>query len=81
MRSNRIMKMLVSPEIFPGMLQSGKKFRVTSGGVPSDVQFRGFAHDYERNCIAVFIEHESFDLVPEGTTIPIFDPPQMENIP
>ncbi len=51
---------LFTPGLFMEILQ----------GIPAGAQFCGFAVSYEKNCIAVFMEHESFDLVSEDQEIP-----------
>lgn len=64
--TNRIKILRVNPMVFAREWQNGKAYRVTKG-LPEGSIFRGFAHDYQYNCINVFIEHDSFPLVDEGT--------------
>jgi len=58
----------------------GLKFLVKSG-IPSGAKFRGYGHDHSRNCIYVFVEHESFDEVREGEIYPDACPIILEELP
>lgn len=61
----RVRRYSFSPRVFLNTFEQGQKFEVLEG-MPRGAELRGFAHDWERNCIVLFIEHESFDLVYEG---------------
>ena len=39
-------------------------------GLPQGAEFRGFAHDYTRNCLNLFFEHDSFDDIPDSHCCP-----------
>ncbi len=80
MTSRRLKRLLISPELFPSMFVTGKRIMITAG-IPYGTEFRGFAHDFERNCIAVYIEHPSFDPVDETKVIPEYGNIRGEFIP
>lgn len=70
-RALRVRCYPVSPEILPHMFRTGEVIEITSG-IPDGAQFRGHGHDACRNLITIFVEHESFDIVPEGQAPPEF---------
>ncbi len=79
-RGSRIKKIALDPRLLPHLFVTGAALRCVSG-LPAGFVFRGFAHDYHTNCINLFIEHPSFEIVLEGIEVPYFDPtPTFENI-
>jgi hypothetical protein len=65
----RLRKYSISPQVFPMALKSGLRF-VVDEGIPDGAEFRGYAIDHARNLIAIFVEHESFELVHQSEVIP-----------
>lgn len=63
--SCRVRTYSVSPSIFMYLMKDGAVTKVVENGIPKDATFRGFCHDPLTNNIQVFVEHSSFDLVPE----------------
>lgn len=60
-QGRRIKRVRIDPGLFMHTFSTGNKFEIMDG-IPQDAKFCGFAHDYETNCIAVFIEHQSFEI-------------------
>ncbi len=69
MPQRRTRRYEISSDFFTFGYSTGMFFEVTKG-FPPDVQFRGFVVDYERNVLVLFMEHESFDPVPESEMPP-----------
>lgn len=70
-RSRRVRCYPVSPEILPHMFRTGEVVEITDG-IPADAQFRGYGHDASRNLIMIFVEHDSFEEIPDGIMPPEF---------
>lgn len=70
--ANRVKVVRVDPRILVNFFATGI-INVEVNGVPPDCKFRGWAHDFNNNCINLFLEHESFDLVEQGTPCPIHE--------
>ncbi len=68
----RIKRILVSSDFFPMAFRTGLVFQIESG-VPANAQFRGYVIDERTNCVAIFIEHESFEFIPYAKEVPILD--------
>ncbi len=68
---DRIRRYPISPEFFPHMFRAGNVMEITTG-IPEGAQFRGYGIDPSRNLINIFMEHESFDIVPECESPPEF---------
>lgn len=73
-----IRRLLVSAELL-SRLTSGT-FRVVQNEVLDDVVVIGGAWDPERACCVIFIEHPSFDLIPDDGIVPITDPPRITRL-
>lgn len=39
--------------------------------IPNDVRYRSVQYDYERDTFIVFLESPEFDVVPDGSVIPV----------
>lgn len=57
------------PEIMPGAFVEGAVVEVLSG-IPSGARFCGYVIDSEKNNINMFVEHESFEEIPEEAIPP-----------
>lgn len=68
----RIKRVLFSAEFIPMAFRTGLVFEIESG-IPHGAQFRGFALDVNTNCLAMFIEHPSFEFIPYAKEVPILD--------
>ncbi len=70
-RSIRARRLMITPELMPMFFKTGAKMEVIEG-IPEGARFRGYAIDPQLNCLSIFIEHESFDLLYEGYAAPTF---------
>ena len=62
-----------SPEFIASTLIEGEhSYSIIRGGIPVDARVVGCGYDNLSNVLYVFIEHESFDEVPEGDIVPVF---------
>lgn len=68
-KGRRVKRLRIGPSFFPMAFQSGLVFEIQDG-VPPGAQFRGYAHDPERNELVIFIEHESFEWIPFANQAP-----------
>ncbi len=66
----RIKVFKICPEFFPEMFKTDRCLFVRKG-IPEGAIFRGFNHDLETNCLAVYVEHDSFEMVGVGMPYPI----------
>lgn len=69
--ARRIRRYHVNPEVFLRAYRTGTFLEVTDG-FPDGAVFKGFVICPTRNEIAIFAEHESFNLVPEGCDPPTY---------
>ena len=69
-KTNKVKVIRISPELLKYFFTSGV-INVEVDGIPDGCQYRGFAHDWNNNCINLFIEHESFPVTPEGMPSPV----------
>lgn len=69
--ANRVKVVRVDPRILVNFFVTG--IIVEVNGVPPNCSFRGWAHDFHNNCLNLFLEHESFDLVEPGQSCPIHE--------
>lgn len=76
----RIRRYLISPDNLVQIFTTGQMFECIVG-IPSGAHFRGFAHDYQTNCLVMFVEHPSFDLVHESCVVPHGDNIGLRKIP
>ena len=75
MNNRRYKRITCSPEFLASAMHDGDhSYRIVRDGVPLDAKVIGCGHDNLSNTIYVFIEHESFDEVPEGEIIPALYP-------
>ncbi len=65
----RIRRYEIIPEVLVNVFRTGVFMEIIDG-IPNDAVFKGFAHDYERNTLVVFMEHPSFDPVPDSHVAP-----------
>ena len=75
----RVRRYDISPSVFPMLFQTGTSLEVLNE-VPVGAAMRGYAIDAQRNCISIFVEHSSFDEVPEGQVFPSADPLQIRKL-
>lgn len=66
----RVKRFVFSPIVFAQLMSMGNKFQVQEGVPPGSVITRVLVNE-ETGCLTLFVEHESFDLIPEGTPVPI----------
>lgn len=66
---NRIVRISITPRMM-GMIFQNTKLAICENPIPLDAEFRGIAHDWSRNIISLFYEHDSFSPVPEGGECP-----------
>lgn len=66
----RMARVSVDPRIFGVFFTRASGVKINIDGIPADAEFRGFTLDPVRNCINVFYEHESWDLVHETEPVP-----------
>lgn len=71
--ARRVRRIEITPEIFPKLFTSGTFFKIEDG-VPDDAQFRGYCISPEKNCLIIFIEHESFEEIHESMMAPNHPP-------
>lgn len=57
----------------------GQKFLVKNG-IPLGAAFKGFTIDHNTNCVAIWLEHESFSVVPTGGQAPDGPPVEFERL-
>ena len=69
----RLRRFIISAGDIMQMFMQDLKLEIVKG-IPRDAKCVGFAHDYERNGIVIFVEHESFSPVQEGHMVPLADP-------
>lgn len=62
---------MVYPASLMRALEQGNFFKIVEG-IPPGAEFRGFTICSEKNAIMLTVEHSSFDVIPEGQTIPVF---------
>jgi len=67
--SRRLKRFTFDPAAMTELLVAGT-FVECIDGVPKDGVFRGFTVDVERNVINIFVEHPSYEFVPEGRQVP-----------
>lgn len=65
----RIRRYEIPPSVLPFCFETGARLEIIDG-IPEGAHFRGYGHDYERNCIYIYLEHESFDKVHESEVVP-----------
>jgi hypothetical protein len=75
----RVVKIGITPRLLMQFFIAPNAFRCVEG-LPNGAEFRGFAHDYNRNCINIFVSHESFAEVIEGHECPDFKRPLFTRI-
>lgn len=68
----KIRRVMVSPHVLKSMLTVGEGWKVTHG-IPKGAELRGFTMDPYTNSLILFIEHESFDPIEEGTVAPLLE--------
>lgn len=66
----RLTRLLVSPELVVH-LAVGVLVEVLSNPVPGDAKVVGVTYDPARHDFVVFLEHQSFEPVPDGDSIPL----------
>lgn len=70
--SKRLRRVIISPNTLGSFLTFDGMFKAVEG-IPKGSSFRGFSFDALSNSFFVFIEHPSFDEIPEGDVIPMLD--------
>jgi len=65
----RLKRVPLNPKILFDFLKSGIK-KLSVIGFPADAEFRGVSFDAPSNSWQMFIEHESFEEVPEYDVVP-----------
>jgi hypothetical protein len=68
----RVKRMLINPDAFFYIMQSGTSWKV-SKGIPPGARLRGFCLDPYTQALHLFVEHESFPPVEVGTVAPVLD--------
>jgi len=68
-QSTRIRKYIFNPQIIPGTFITGQFCKVING-IPPGSEFRGFVIDHLTNNLIIFVEHESFEMIPENEEAP-----------
>lgn len=66
----RIKRVLISGDQFFKLLTTKNMVDISIEGIPHGSEFRGFGHDWTSNCICIFVEHPSFDLIENGAYAP-----------
>lgn len=61
--------MAINPDALFHIFETGTGWRVTKG-IPKDAKMRGFTIDPYTQILHLFVEHESFEEVPEGEVAP-----------
>ena len=69
--ARRLRQLLIAPELLLSLLKPGHRHYTVDDTVPAEAHLAGMAFDADRNCIVLYIEHESFDEVREGQPIPV----------
>jgi hypothetical protein len=63
MMKARVKRVVISPEVFFGIMQDDTAWKV-SKGIPKGARLRGFTLDPYTQCLHLFVEHESFEEIP-----------------
>ena len=66
---------IVSGEVVGEFCRNGRRAFTVSGPLPETAKFWSAHFDHSRNSFVCLFEDESFDSVPEGSTIPIVHGP------
>lgn len=74
----RMKRIGISPEIIRMMMTDGMAYRVTKG-LPDGCRVRQISPDFQTGLVWIFVEHESFEDIPEGSSIPAYAP-EMERL-
>ena len=67
--SRRVKRYLISPEMLMRTLIDGRTLSVVSG-IPKGATFEGWALCPQTNRLYIFVQHDSFDIVPESCPCP-----------
>lgn len=65
----RVKRFVFSLEFFALIMRENLKYSVTEG-IPQGAKVVRALIDTETGCLTLFMEHESFPPIPEGTTVP-----------
>lgn len=77
--TSRVRRYDINPRLFPMAFETGLKLEVTKG-IPRDARFRGYTIDPAKNCISIFLEHESFEEVEEHSECPVAEPLEVKRL-
>ena len=70
---HKLKRVLITPQGLAMILTQSKQAFIVEHGLPVGTEVRGLTIDPTTNCIVLFVEHESFDAIPEHTIVPDFD--------
>jgi len=82
MDSRRLERWLVTPQMFIEVAKHGLKapIEVVAHGLPEDARYVAATFDHDRFCVVLFIESETFAVVPENGTVPLREPTQFRRV-
>ena len=69
MLNRKLKRISILPEMFLNLMIPGR-WKWATDGIPSDTQYFGMTFDAPSGTWQIFITHDSFEEVPEGSIIP-----------
>lgn len=64
---------MVAPDLLCALFTKGEKDFLVQEGLPETYCCRGATIDPSTGCINIFISHPTFDIVPEGGSVPTME--------